>query len=69
MLKNSKLLAVGLEASFGSDAIRLCYARQRGNSISELRLDLLVRCIGPSRHSQAGRGDGPKTARLFSASC
>ena len=53
MLKNSELSPVGLGASFRSDAMHLCYARQSGDRTFERRLDLLVRCIGPSRRPQA----------------
>jgi len=51
MVKNLRPPPPGPGASFGSDAIHLCYAR-RSDDGSALRLDLLVRCIGLSRHPQ-----------------
>ena len=46
--------SAGLEAPLRPDAILPSYARQIADSISVLRLYLLVRCIGPTR-SPPGR--------------
>ncbi len=57
-LKKAHLPSADLGAFLRSDAIRLSYARQIGDSISVVRLHLLVRCIGPSKYPQVGGYDG-----------
>ena len=47
-----KTLVSRLGASFRPDAIQLSYARQITDGVSAVRLNLLVWCIGPSRHSR-----------------
>lgn len=41
-----------MEASFRPDAIHSSYARHIADRISVVRLNLHVRCIGPSRYLQ-----------------
>jgi hypothetical protein len=56
--KKAHLPPACLRVSFRSDPIQPSYAQQIADGISEVRLDLLVRCIGPSRNPQAGGYDG-----------
>ncbi len=56
-LKKAHLPSASLGISFRPDAIQSSYAHQTANGIYETRLNLLVRCIGPSRHPQAGGYD------------
>ena len=56
-LKKAHLPSACPGVSLRPDAIQSSYARQIADTIYELRLKLLVRCIGPSRHPRAGGHD------------
>ncbi len=50
-----------LEASFRSDAILPAYARHSRLEAAKVRLNLRVRCIGPSRSPQTGGNEAATT--------